>query len=234
MHTRRPMRRIALLAGLVVGCGGAVALPGSGGPGGAASSDAGAGEDASSPDPLEPHGALGPDCPPTVPVAGTSCANTAAECEYGNNRDPECNTIMVCSNPSRTWSLLDRTCTDPAPGLGPGCPATLSAVTVGGGCATTGLVCDYPEARCGCELPPSGPDGPPSPTPPPPPSPHWACSVAPTDPGCPIDRPRIGSLCNFQGGGGCAYGVCDVPGSDLYSCVFGYWGLGAPLTCGGQ
>jgi hypothetical protein len=170
------------------------------------------------------------------PTSGASCPNTAVECEYGTNFDLQCDVLAQCYgnvNSTGTWMLTEPTpssCSNPDPGVGPGCPANFAAAKMGGVCTSVGLVCDFPEGRCGCAAPQNGDPLPPGFDAAPPPA-TWACAGPPGN-GCPTERPRVGALCSDPNAT-CFYGACGVPGSSLISCVFGTWGYSGMGPCGG-
>jgi hypothetical protein len=100
----------------------------------------------------------------------------------------------------------------------PGCPATFASVPQGSTCPTNGLLCDYPQGRCACTVPLSGPpvitiDGS-VPI-------YWACQN-PGQTGCPLPRALLGTACT-QSGLFCNYGGCTVPGGSSEQCTGGVW-----------
>jgi hypothetical protein len=109
----------------------------------------------------------------------------------------------VCQAPG--WSV-----TAPGPGACPAgtCPATYAAVTQEQPCSPDGLDCAYAEGQCDCAylLLVASPGR------------VWQC--APSTPGCPEPRPRLGDTCS-QPGFTCDYGAC--LGGIAMRCVNGSW-----------
>jgi len=152
----------------------------------------------------------GGGCPASLPTAGAACSPSGISCEYGDDPNPECNTIVTCQG-SAGWS-------GPPPGSHcmPGtCPATYADVPQGKDCSPFGLDCAYPQGQCNCAetVPASGPN------------PVWQCSTPAS--GCPEPRPREGSACSSPGLT-CDYGACT--GGVSLECSDGYWRV-AQVAC---
>jgi hypothetical protein len=123
--------------------------------------------------------------------------------------------VATCTN--SLWSIPTPVPNNCSSLPGPGCPATFQSVPPGSACPTSGLLCDYPQGRCACTTPLSGPpiitlDGA-VPI-------RWACQ----NPGqnCPRPRPLLGRPCT-QNGLFCDYGGCTVPGGTSEQCTGGVW-----------
>jgi hypothetical protein len=204
-----------VLAAIIASCGGRTWDEAPSPPGGA-----GVGTGTGSPAAAPPG--LGPDCPQGVPTPTSPCGRDGLECEYGNDREVQCNTVAECSSQSG-WTLLEPetspSCPSPPSGLAPSCPATYASVPVGATCPLSGARCDFPEGFCGCSY-----IGNLTQHAPPPPL-TWTCELL--DPSCPRLRPRVGSLCN-RSGQSCGYG-----GAVSVYCDNGYWSMcGSP--CDGR
>jgi hypothetical protein len=202
-----------------IGCGGTIVPQGAQPDGGGGSGGTG------------PTAPLVSACPQSAPpVLGTSCADTGLLCEYGSDRDWECNVVAHC-NPSHTWESGTGggpQCPSPPLGVGPGCPPSHAAAAQGGTCSTDQQVCAYPEGICVCTPPPTiGPGMPDASIPPS----AWQCAM--TSAGCPPFRPRIGSACSMPDLV-CDYGVCGTPPGSAYQCdAAGYWTDAFGMQCGG-
>lgn len=145
----------------------------------------------------------GGGCPAGMPTAGSACSPSGISCEYGNDPNPACDSIVTCQG-SAGWSA-------PPPGVHcmPGtCPASYADVPQGMNCSPQGLDCGYPQGQCNCapRVPLSGPN------------PVWQCSTPAS--GCPEPRPREGSACTSPGLT-CDYGACT--GGVSLECSDGYW-----------
>jgi hypothetical protein len=113
-----------------------------------------------------------PVCPPTPPARGTTCPFTleGIQCEYGDDENIACNTILICM--SSSWQSGPVV---PAQFCGHGqCAASFGEITNGTACPVGGLLCSYDEGSCACDVP-SG---------------LWVC--APREATCPFPRPRLG------------------------------------------
>ena len=142
-------------------------------------------------------------CPPSAPTGG-SCPVNGAVCEYGNDPNQACNTVVICSNGQ--WSFPPRGGCAPPGGM---CPATIGSVPVGMKCTPEFQTCEYAQGICECTRTGPGPTRL---------DPAWVCTAAPM--GCPWPRPRIGSACS-SAGASCDYGSCR--GGVSLTCKNGYW-----------
>jgi hypothetical protein len=167
---------------------------------------------------------LSPQCPMPKPMDGVPCTSSGLECEYGDAWwDIACDTVKQCAGGA--WSTVQvggGTCT-PAPGPNPAtCPAAIADVDNGGTCSPNGLECVYPEGVCSCTPPMGGPvieidGGTPL---------QWSC--VPDQPGCPGERPPLGSTCTESSTLMCVYQEC----SYAEQCTGGVW-TSQFLACGG-
>ena len=156
-------------------------------------------------------GGSGSGCPSSMPSPGGACSPTGLECEYGTSNGRCNNPIIDCD--SGEWKT-------PAPTPGPfcpapsnDCPASKSDVPEGQACGDTEKICEYPDGRCACSDQVSGPveinpDGGLLPK-------LWRCESP--APGCPAERPRVGSSCS-QVGQTCDYGSCTIPDGTMIQC----------------
>jgi hypothetical protein len=171
-------------------------------------------------------------CPASAPAVGTSCTDTGLECEYGNDLDWTCNVVVHCKV-GNTWEMVsggNPMCPSHPFGIGPGCPSSHAAASMGDVCTQNEQVCGYPEGICVCQ--PGFVIGPGSPDAAVPPS-TWQCAMPST--GCPPfpSRPRLGSPCS-NSALSCDYGVCGVPTNTAYTCdTSGYWIDSFGQQCGG-
>ena len=215
----------AALAGLTLGCGGAVSGLSSG-------TDAGASDGAdhhdASPLPFDgdvPDSFVGdssspwsPVCPTAAPAAGTACSQENLQCEYGSAWwSVACDTVMQCqaSAPGGAggqWSVYKPSyepCT-PQPGANPpSCPADFGSVPQGSSCSTNGVACYYAQGLCQCQVPLGGPieiDGGTG---------YWGCVP---EQGCPFPRARLGTACTSEGAF-CTYEECSYG----QTCSKGIW-----------
>jgi hypothetical protein len=209
-------RLAALALALVAGCGLGHTDEPSGGDGGSSGGGSGGSSGGGS------SGGGSSPCPASAPAGGTPCTTLGLTCEYGTDPDRACNTVAACAH-SGAWSV---TAAEPAPACptpahSGSCPATYGAVPVGSACASTDLACAYPEGRCECLVPLSGP-------------PHvgggsfWACDQPGA--GCPQPRPRLGSPCTAPASAACDYGGCSLPNGVSLVCQQGVWTEG-PKAC---
>ena len=188
--------------GVVMACSGKVIDVSDGGPiggdGGGGTSDA----------------PLSPDCPASVPAAGSACAKKGVECEYGSDVDLACETLTRCD--ASGWTVTPpRAFTCPTPAPGPSCPGTYAAVPQGATC-TTAASCAYPQGTCTCSVYCGSPypvarmcdAGTPM---------TWHCGAA--EQGCPAIRPHLGTACS-QDQQFCQYGDCTAP---AVRCEGGLW-----------
>ena len=207
------------LAGLTLGCGGAVytADPGGGdsGAGDAAAQDSGpgpadggGGPDGSGGDSSTPWS---PECPAGLPATGTACSKENLQCEYGSAWwSVSCDPVVQCQG--GLWAAY-KPSFDPCsarPGANPpSCPADFASVSQGSACATNGVSCIYAQGLCACQVPLGGPipiDGGTG---------YWGCAP---EQGCPFPRARIGTACTHDGMN-CTYEEC----SYAQTCQGGVW-----------
>jgi hypothetical protein len=226
MKTRQTLV-LGIAAWLVAGCsGGVTVLPAgppaadggspqdSGAPptdGGAPGSDSGA--------PSVDSGPWSPICPVDIPTAGTPCAPSEVNCEYGDSAEPVCNTIAQCLLSPPQWLIAapDPRCPLPPPTNSPGCPASYAEVMAGSPCSDGGSgygECWYPDGQCDCNLDLTLH------------SRTWSCMPQPA--GCPASPPRIGTACSAAGIL-CTYYGCQVSGTQA-QCENGVW-QGGPGGC---
>jgi hypothetical protein len=153
-------------------------------------------------------------CPTAAPASGDPCSVAAAVCEYGSDRQPDCDTVARCNAGAwRVTAPAGSGCPSPTVGVGAECPGSLAQVSVGMTCARSGIACGYPQGLCACSA--SGGA-----------TPKWQCE----DPQCPQPRPRLGSACDPEGRQ-CVYGLCPSSRYVLY-CNGGRWSWnGVPSLC---
>jgi hypothetical protein len=108
------------------------------------------------------------------------------------------------------------------------CPATYASVPRMTHCEGYGGWCDYPQGRCACTVEggaiPLDASA----------EAIWLCQD-PGVAGCPVPRPRLGTVCS-QEGLTCDYGACFVPGGIGESCTGGIWtqaGVACPAEAAG-
>ena len=195
------MKRVASLVFLgVVACGGQAIDP---------LQDGGNGTDSS---PISDAGS--PNCPSALPTQGSACSKLGAWCEYGSDPNLNCNAIAQCT--SSGWQISTPVPGCPTPTNPSACPATFSSVPVGQHCGDlVGTTCDYPQGFCGCNVPVSGPypeDASAVAT--------WMCDAP--EPGCPMPRPKLGTVCS-QEGLQCDYSSCTLPTGTSVVCQNGAW-----------
>jgi len=165
-------------------------------------------------------------CPLSPPVDRSHCS-TIVDCEYGSNFDVTCDTLAICDI-SHKWTVELPSCAAPDPGLGAGCPASFSVANAGGSCTVPGVICDFPEGRCACEVPTYGGGQQDAAQP----APLWLCATPPAA-GCPSTRPRNGEACSVSSNLECIYGADCLPGSVTMFCMNGSWAGDLPPPCGG-
>jgi hypothetical protein len=170
-----------------------------------------------------------PDCPASLPEAGSACTPVLPPqggtfggtwpCEYGS--DPHCTTVADCAatGPSAPfqWFLYgpDPSCA----GNSAACPATFGALANGAVCPAADS-CSYPEGRCAC-IKCTGPQ-----------ATEWECEPWQTPTGCPEPRPLFGTACANEGQE-CDYALsCNgsLNGGPNMVCNGGYWGTGGPAV----
>jgi hypothetical protein len=244
-HTRIQAGLWGAILTLLVGCGG-VTFTGTDDAGGGGGHDAQPSRDSGTPDVAPPPpdsssrdtgvphdtGVPLPDASPPPPsgcpdvgAAGAPCATPGLACEYGADPMLSCDTVLTCTNGS--WVVTQHGPSTPCSDTtAPSCPATYAGVPHGKSCDPQ-VECDYPEARCTCDLqcfdlcaaPVDG--GPNLKT--------WNCDVPGPPSACPVPRPRLGSACSNPAEN-CDYGACE--GNIAIQCNAGVW-TNAPTACPG-
>jgi hypothetical protein len=149
-----------------------------------------------------------PTCPSLAPSEGVPCAPSGFLCEYGDDPQSACNTLVQCGDAG--WVLQK-------PPTGSVCPTTLpaecplsysAALDSGIACPTTVFVCRYPQGTCACEGTPE--------------LPTLECGSPPSS-NCPATRPRYGSSCSTDSGSCRQWGdPCDFFMNNV-SCECGAW-----------
>jgi hypothetical protein len=149
-----------------------------------------------------------PTCPSSAPRAGKPCAPSGFLCEYGDDPQAACNTLVQCGDAG--WVLL-------SPPAGTVCPTTLpaecplsysAALDSGIACPATVFVCRYPQGTCACEGTAE--------------LPTLECGL-PSSSNCPATRPRYGSSCSTDSGSCRQWGdPCDFFMNNV-SCECGAW-----------
>lgn len=174
-------------------------------------------------------GPRAPGCPPSAPTLGTSCSKDGLYCEYGDDFNPECNTVVICTgnwgSPISYGGGPEKPkCGAPPPKPGPNpsaCPA--SADSAGQTCGAGGTVCNYPGKQCTCQIDcpqyPVGHECPDAGT-------TWVCLNRVDS--CSTPRPSVGSPCTAQQEGQTC-GLADPTecGQEQLSCEKGTWKLRA-------
>jgi hypothetical protein len=193
----------------------------------------GGGVDGATADAPSPNAA---DCPTAAPTQDSACSHDGLLCEYGNDFDPLCNTIVVCSGTRWASPVFfggAQTCPSkplPSQSQNPAdCAPSRAAVPEGNAC-TSSSTCAYDGATCTCgsfcpsfpiEPPPCDDAGKPqgccdkSKI-------QWHCFDGPAY--CPTPRPRIGSSCS-QEGAECATGAPVECGQSIIACKSGVWNV---------
>jgi len=181
-----------------------------------------------------------PDCPAADPGEGT-CAKDGVVCEYGDDFNPLCNTVRVCSG-TRWGSPITYSnrpkCPTIAPTVPPNpaaCPSTRASVPEGMACTNSGdaagTTCAYDGASCTCgafcpSYPVSRPDCDPDAgrtdnccdrT-----KMEWHCFDGPAF--CKTPRARVGSACTTEGEK-CALTAPGECGEPILECEKGVWTL---------
>lgn len=177
-------------------------------------------------------------CPATLPAQGTPCTKDMLLCEYGDDYNPLCNTVVVCSTdrwaspiyfgggPAKCPSTVPTVPPNP-----PGCAANRNAVPVGLACTDTSTSCNYDGSTCSCgvhcpEFPIRQPDcdadagqttGCCDTT-----KVTWQCFDGPKY--CTQPRPRIGAACTTEGDS-CAIDAPGECGQTVLECQKGIWNL---------
>jgi hypothetical protein len=199
------------LAALLFACGGQSQNPPGGSSSGSGSSSGGGSGGSSG----SSSGGESPGCPSSPPASNTPCT-IPLSCEYGDDPDPQCNTLASCENDSWTTSPpIEASCPTSPPGTR-GCPVSFSQVPVGQACVIA-AECAYPQGRCACTEQVSGPAQPNGGS-------TWVCETPGA--GCPEPRPLAGTSCNANPNLTCDYGACTLPGGVNMQCTDGAWVIG--------
>ncbi len=213
----------------VLACNGMTASTSSGGTG----DDAGATDGGPGPRPA--------DCPASLPDETTSCSKVGLLCEYGDDYNPLCNTVRVCSSGGHWASPVyyggSAKCPSSAPSVPPNppsCPATREAVPEGTTCSTTANpdACNYATgSTCTCgvycpsspvEMPPCDADAGRTTSCCDTTKVQWNCFDGP--PPCGASRPRIGAACT-KSDDACAIDPPMECGQTVLACQDGVWNL---------
>jgi hypothetical protein len=179
-------------------------------------------------------GARPADCPPSEPVEARSCPREGLLCEYGEDVNPLCNSLWLCSGGIWTFPVLigDRPkCPTvvPTPGPNPSdCPADRAAVPDGQAC-TGSSTCTYGGSTCRCgvfcpsfpiEMPPCDADAGVTTNC----CDHskiaWHCFDGPA--WCERPRPSLGTACTMEGQT-CAVSPAAECGQSDLRCTMGTW-----------
>lgn len=180
-----------------------------------------------------------PDCPAGQPPDEGTCSKEGLHCEYGNDFNALCNTIVSCRGGhwGRESTLSEPRCPSGLPTLpanAANCPASPSALPPGACGPTT--TCEYADAVCTCgthcrtvPLPEPVCDADAGVT-------TRCCDASSNTWGCfrglrycASPRPRVGSSCNGTAAP-CAVGPVDECGQAALRCESGTWSLSRP-TC---
>ena len=168
-------------------------------------------------------------CPATVPAAGTPCLPPDLDeltCEYGSGALHDCTTIAFCDGSGGTWHVNPpyAGCAG-TPAL---CPATSAGIQQGAPCTNTHLRCQWADKVCQCETCGRS-DGTTSA--------FMNCrSRDDVAPGCPAQRPLLGTPCTSEGLQ-CTYDECCLLWlGDSEECAGGLWrvyddGCGGGTAC---
>jgi hypothetical protein len=181
-------------------------------------------------------GPRAPECPAAEPAQGSACTKNGLLCEYGNDYNPLCNTIVVCSTDrwaSPIYSGGGGKCPSSQPIVGPNptdCPATREDVPMGTACSTKSK-CSYDGASCYCgaycpQYPvgqmPCNPDAGVTQNCCDTSKVQWNCFGGPKY--CKAPRPRIGQPCTNEGES-CAIDEPKECGQTVMQCQKGIWNL---------
>lgn len=94
------------------------------------------------------------DCPAALPAQGTACTKNDLLCEYGDDYNPLCNTVLVCSSgrwASPIYFSGPAKCPSVPPTVPPNpsnCAATPEALPTG--TCSSASNCNYDGAQCSC------------------------------------------------------------------------------------
>jgi hypothetical protein len=176
---------------------------GAGGHDGSTSADGGGGNDGGGgSDGGQDSGTPTTGCPTSAPSSG-ACSPVGLECEYGNNANPGCNSIVNCTQ-SGWQAATSENCSNQGT-----CPTTYADVPKNQACMPQGFSCGYSDGQCNCAIQSMSVHQ----------TPIWQCT--PTSMGCPTPRPDLGSPCNVSSSTTCDYGACT--GGIAEDCVGGAW-----------
>lgn len=159
---------------------------------------------------------VGAACPSSQPATGSACTDMGLACEYGSDPSYSCDAVVTCM--AGAWTVSQAAPSTPCPVTNvAACPATYADVSQGATCDPQAN-CDYPQARCFCDvqcatLCETQVDGGPN-------EKTWWCDVPAPPTTCPVPRPRVGSACTAAGEM-CDYGACE--GNVAIECTGGVW-----------
>ena len=159
-------------------------------------------------------------CPPTLPTNGDPCGTPKLACEYGSSTLLMCNLVATCNGGK--WNIPFPPPGPPPPQCSnvnsPKCPPSYASVPVGQSCsAEYPLFCNYPETACACTVAQGGPFPADAAA-----VAKWYCGGKPSDPSCPLPRPKLGTACSVPDAM-CDYGMCQFVGGVLIQCSGGVW-----------
>ncbi len=220
----RPHRSssVLFLAVITSGCSGKIAP------------DAAAGSDASAPSDSG-LGTRPAECPAALPQQQTACTKNELLCEYGDDYNPRCNTVVVCS--SGRWASPiffggSGKCPSQPPTIPPNpsdCAASANAVPAGA--CSSSSTCKYDGATCTCGVHCSNypirqrdcdPDAGLTTSCCDTSKVTWECFSGPHY--CTLPRPRIGAACTNEGDS-CALDAPAECGQTVVECRTGVWNL---------
>ncbi len=141
-------------------------------------------------------------CPTSAPSSG-ACSPVGLECEYGNNANPGCDSIVDCTQ-SGWQAATGENCSNQGT-----CPTTYADVPKNQACMPQGFSCGYSDGQCNCAIESMSVHQ----------NPVWQCT--PTTTGCPTPRPDLGAPCSTASSTTCDYGACT--GGIAEVCVGGAW-----------
>jgi hypothetical protein len=176
------------------------------------------------------------DCPSAQPSSGGACSKNGLLCEYGDDYNPLCNTIVVCS--SGKWASPiyygggSKCPSGGPPSLPPNpidCPGSRDVVSEGSSC-TTKRSCKYDGSTCSCgvacsnypiRMPDCNPDAGITTSCCDTTKIVWSCFDGPAY--CKPSRPRVGTACTS--GETCAVDEAVECGQTVLACQKGVWDL---------
>ncbi|MEO6420771.1 MAG: hypothetical protein ABIP39_15270, partial [Polyangiaceae bacterium] len=177
-------------------------------------------------------------CPATLPEQGTPCTKDKLLCEYGDDYNPLCNTVVVCSTDRWASPIFyggggPTKCPSTGPTIPPnppGCAATREAVP-DGTCTDTSISCNYDDSVCSCGVhcsnypirqPDCNADAGQTTNCCDTTKVTWGCFDGPKY--CTEPRPRIGAACSPDQGS-CAVGPPGECGQTVIECQNGVYNL---------